>query len=103
MEKDMRSPVQEDTILSEEELLRTTEKMIYGRTLQQVTEEILSKAHCQPIKTVSTRIPPVKPPVQAASTVNSHIAPSVIQKSRNEKRMEAKRKWFLKKRMKTVS
>ncbi|KAF0739809.1 Reverse transcriptase domain-containing protein [Aphis craccivora] len=41
-------PLKEDTGQSEEDIFRTTEQMIYGRTLQQITEEILAKSTAQP-------------------------------------------------------
>jgi len=97
---DMRGPRQED--MSEEELFRTTERMIYGRTPQQVTEEILDKVHYQPRQAVSTIIPPVNPLVQEASNLDPPSTPSGSHKNRREKRKEAKKKWFLKKKMKTA-
>lgn len=102
-EGDMRRPRQEDTIVSEEELFRTTERMIYGRTLQQVTEEILDKVHYQPRQAMSTIIPPGNPPVQGASTLDPPSTTSGGNKSRKERRKEAKKQWFLKKKMKTAS
>jgi len=72
------------------------ERMIYGRTLQQVTEEILSKSIYQPVQIVSTVNQQVTQPT-------SIIAPAGEKRSRKEKRLEAKRKWFLKKKDKTIS
>lgn len=106
----IRGPLKEDTVQSEEEIFRTTERMIYGRTLQQVTEEILAKSTAQPHvdQTKSTIQPHI---VQAVSVVQQQhvippiqtIAPSGVKRSRKEKRMEAKKKWFLKKKVKTTS
>lgn len=84
---DIRSPLKEDIFLNEEELVRTTERMMYGRTLQQVTEEVLSKST---VNQYTAPPIPVIPPVEA-------------KKSRKEKRVEAKKKWFLKKKVKTIS
>lgn len=101
--EDKRRPSQEETIASEEELFRTTEKMIYGRTLQQVTEEILVKIHHQPRQAVSTISPLTQPSVLGASTLDLPNTMTGGHRSRKEKRKEAKKQWFLKKKMKPIS
>jgi len=83
------STLQVDTFQSKEELFRTTERMIYGRTLQQVTEEVLSRCTYQPASTVNQ-------PIMSTTPV---IATPGFKRSRKEKRMEAKKKWFRKKKL----
>jgi len=99
-EGELKRPHQEDTIMSEEELFRTTERMIYGRTLQQVTEEILDKVQYQP----SQAVPIISSPaIQEASISKAPSTTSGDPRSRKEKRQEAKKKWILRKKMKTLS
>jgi len=65
--------------------------MIFGRALQQVTEEILSKSTYQPDQAESSTNQHAIPPINI-------VAQSVVKRSRKEKRMEARKKWFLRKK-----